>query len=130
MGRERVEPVSLSALRGAAEGVESRPGSSPPSCAALVLAGPASCGSSGPGPLPGGRSPDLRWLPGGLWTGITQMASARLLRWRFIDYCYRRFHGHPEAVEEMSRETAKDRDAELRTTTGTDCRDGSRDGLI
>ena len=35
------------------------------------------------------------WLPGGLWTGITQIASG-VIAVALIVYSYRRFHGNPE----------------------------------
>ena len=43
------------------------------------------------------------WLPGGLWTGVTQVVSAGIAL-ALIVYSYRRFHGRPEAVEALSRE--------------------------
>ena len=43
---------------------------------------------------------DFWWLPGGLGTGITQIVSA-FIAVALIVYSYRRFHGNPEAVEEL-----------------------------
>lgn len=103
----RVEPVRLRALRGAAEGVETRLRILLSVCAALIL---AACGvlwilrPAAPDWWP---LADAWWLPGGLWTGITQIASAAIAL-ALIYYSYRRFHGHPEAVEELSREIAQE----------------------
>lgn len=97
----RVEPVRLRALRGAAEGVETWPRIVASVLAALVL---AACGVlwilSPPAPS-WWQFPEAFWLPGGLWTGITQIASAAIAL-ALIAYSYKRFHGHPEAVEELT----------------------------
>ena len=42
------------------------------------------------------------WLPGGMWTGITQIVSAAIAV-ALIVYSYRRFHNKPEAVEGARR---------------------------
>lgn len=97
----RVEPVRLRALRGAAEGVETWPRIVASVLGALIL---AACGVlwilSPPAPS-WWQFPDAFWLPGGLWTGITQIASA-VIALALIAYSYKRFHGHPEAVEELT----------------------------
>jgi hypothetical protein len=102
----RVEPIRLRALRGAAEGVETTLRILLSVCGALIL---AACGvlwilrPPAPDWWP---FAEAWWLPGGLWTGITQIASGAIAI-ALIVYSYRRFHGHPEAVEELSREIAK-----------------------
>lgn len=102
----RVEPVRLRALRGAAEGVETWFRIFLSVCGALIL---AACGLLWILKPP---APDwwpfaeAWWLPGGLWTGITQIASGAIAI-ALIVYSYRRFHGHPDAVEELSREIEK-----------------------
>ncbi len=99
----RVEPVRLRALRGAAEGVETWPRIIASCLGALVL---VACGvlwilkPPAPGWWPIG---DGWWLPGGMWTGVTQVASA-FIALALIVYSYRRFHGNPEAVEELDRD--------------------------
>jgi hypothetical protein len=99
----RVEPVRIRALRGAAEGVETWPRIVASVLGALVL---AACGvlwiTYPPAPdwWPLAES---WWLPGGLWTGITQIASA-FIALGLIVYSYRRFHNKPEAVAELRRE--------------------------
>jgi hypothetical protein len=102
----RVEPVRLRALRGAAEGVETWPRILLSVFGALVL---AACGVLWILKPP---APDwwplaeAWWLPGGLWTGITQIASGAIAI-ALIVYSYRRFHGRPDAVAELSREIEK-----------------------
>ena len=61
------------------------------------LALPALVISDYPGP------DDSWWLPGGMWTGITQVISG-LLALALIVYSYRRFFGDPDAVAELESE--------------------------
>ena len=99
----RVEPVRLRAMLGAAEGVETWPRIIASCLGAVAL---AACGvlwimkPASPGWWP---LSDTWWLPGGMWTGITQVGSA-LIAAALIVYSYRRFHGKPEALEELTRE--------------------------
>ena len=99
----RVEPVRLRALRGAAEGVETWPRIIASCLGAVIL---AACGVywiiKPPAPDWWPRS-DSWWLPGGIWTGVTQIGSA-LIAVALIVYSYRRFHGKPEAVDALTRE--------------------------
>lgn len=99
----RVDPVRLRALRGAAEGVETWPRIIASCLGALVL---AACGvlwiAYPPAPDWWPLS-ESWWLPGGIWTGITQIGSA-VIAIALIVYSYRRFHGKPEALEELTRE--------------------------
>lgn len=98
-----VEPVRLRALKGAAQGVETWP--------RIVLSALFSLGLIGCGVLwiaqPDAPSwwpvDDGWWLPGGLWTGITQIGSG-LLALALIGYSYQRFHGKPDAVAELEHE--------------------------
>jgi hypothetical protein len=99
----RVEPVRLRALKGAADGVETWPRIIASCLGALVL---AACGvlwimkPSAPYWWP---LSDTWWLPGGIWTGVTQVGSA-FIALALIVYSYRRFHGDPDAVDELGRE--------------------------
>lgn len=95
-----VEPVRLRALRGAAESVETWPRI----IASCVFAvGLGACGvlwivkPDVPSWWP---VDDGWWLPGGVWTGVTQIVSA-FLALALIAYSYRRFHGKPDAVAEL-----------------------------
>lgn len=101
----RVEPVRLRALRGAAEGVENWLRISLSVLGAIVL---GACGVlwivKPPAP-DWWRFSETLWLPGGLWTGITQVASA-FIALALIAYSYRRFHDNPDAVAELTRDHA------------------------
>lgn len=102
----RVDPVRLRALRGAADSVATWPRIAV-SCLGAVLL--AACGVLWivKPPVPSWWWFDeLFWLPGGHWTGITQVASAALAL-ALIVYSYRRFHGKPEAVAALSREISE-----------------------
>lgn len=99
----RVEPVRLRALRGAAEGVETWPRLVASCLGALLL---AACGvlwiikPASPRWWP---LDDSWWLPGGIWTGVTQVGSA-VIALALILYSFRRFHGNPDAVEQLRQE--------------------------
>jgi uncharacterized protein (TIGR02611 family) len=97
---KRVEPVRLKALLGAAQGVESWFKVTLSVLAALAV---GACGVFwilGPEQPSWWPLPDLFWLPGGIWTGITQVASA-LFALGFVVYSYRRFHGNDEEIQEL-----------------------------
>lgn len=96
----RTEPVKRKALQAAAEGVETWPRIVASLLGVVVLLGCGVLWSIKP-PAPGWWPlSDFWWLPGGLGTGITQIASAAIAV-ALIVYSYRRFHGKPEAVEEL-----------------------------
>lgn len=106
----RVEPVRLRAMRGAAESVETWPRITASVLAALVLAACGVLWILNP-PMPGWWpfSQAWTWLPGGLWTGVTQIGSA-IFALGLIVWSYRRFHDAPGAREalEGSIHTADD----------------------
>jgi hypothetical protein len=96
----RVEPIRLRAMRGAAESVETWPRIVLSSLIALVLVGCGVLWIVSP-PAPDWWS--LReswWLPGGIWTGATQIGSG-IFALGMIVYSYRRFYGDPEARAEL-----------------------------
>ncbi|MBL0747573.1 PGPGW domain-containing protein [Nocardioides baculatus] len=97
---KRVEPVKMKALLGAAQGVESWPKIILSVVAALLLAGAGVFWIVGPEQPSWWPLPDLLWLPGGIWTGITQIASA-IFALGFIVYSYRRYHGNDEEIQEL-----------------------------
>ncbi len=96
----RTEPVKRKALQAAAEGVETWPRIFVSVLAALVLAACGVLWSLKPPAPDWWPLSDFWWLPGGLGTGITQIVSA-FIAVALIVYSYRRFHGNPEAVEEL-----------------------------
>jgi hypothetical protein len=104
----RVEPVRIRALLGAAEGVETWPRIVASCLGAVVL---AACGVlwiiKPPAPEWWPVS-ETWWLPGGIWTGVTQVASA-FIAIALIVYSYRRFHGHPEKAAELRRQIKGER---------------------
>lgn len=92
-----VEPVRLRALRGAAESVETWPRIA---ASTLFSLGLAACGVVWivqPDVADWWPLDDDWWLPGGTWTGVTQILSG-VLALALIVYSYRRFYGKPEAV--------------------------------
>lgn len=107
-----VEPVRLRALRGAAESVETWP--------RIVLSTLFALGLAGCGVL-WIVKPDVPswwplsegwWLPGGVWTGVTQVVSGALAL-LLIVYSYRRFFDNPEAVAALEGEI-EEADEEVR----------------
>jgi hypothetical protein len=109
----RVEPVRVRALRGAAEGVETWPRIVASLLGALVLAACGVLWIYHP-PMPAWWPfAESWWLPGDLWTGITQVASA-FIAVALIVYSYRRFHGKPEAVAALRTEGDSDSSAAMR----------------
>ena len=102
----RLAPVKYRALKGAAESVETWPRivMSVAGVALLVAAGVLWIASP---PVPEWWPlAESWWLPGGLATAITQIASA-LIALALIVYSYRRFHGNPEAIAELKAEIAE-----------------------
>ena len=97
---KRVEPVKMKALLGAAQGVESWPKILLSVLAALVLAACGVLWIIGPEQPSWWPLPELFWLPGGIWTGITQVASA-IFALGFIVYSYRRYHGNDEEIQAL-----------------------------
>jgi len=92
-----VEPVRLRALRGAAESVETWPRIAASTLFSVGLAGCGVLWIVQPDVPSWWPIADGWWLPGGLWTGITQIVSG-ILALALIVYSYRRFFGKPEAV--------------------------------
>ena len=99
----RVEPVRLRALKAAAQGVETWPRIVVSVGAAMALLACGVLWIAQPAAPSWWSISDTWWLPGGLWTGITQVVSA-FIAVALIVYSYRRFHGKPEAVDELEGE--------------------------
>ena len=100
---KRVAPIERRALKGAAESVETWPRIVLSSLFALALVACGVLWIAQPGEPSWWPVDDRWWLPGGLWTGVTQIGSG-LLALVLIAYSYRRFHGKPEAVAELEGE--------------------------
>jgi uncharacterized protein (TIGR02611 family) len=98
-----VEPVRLRALKGAAQSVETWPRIIASTVLAVLLIGCGVLWIIKPDAPSWWPVSDSWWLPGGLWTGITQIVSG-LLALALIVYSYRRFYGRPEAVEALEGE--------------------------
>jgi Putative transmembrane protein (PGPGW) len=95
----RLEPIKKKALRGAAEGVETWLRVAMSTTFALVLIACGVVWMLGP-PMPGWWPlPAWSWLPGGVPTGVTQVASG-LVALGLIVYSYRRFRIRKEPVPE------------------------------
>jgi hypothetical protein len=96
----RVEPVKVRAMMAAAEGVETWPRIVVSLLGVVVLTGCGVLWIQKP-PAPGWWPlSETWWLPGGMWTGVTQIVSAAIAL-ALIAYSYRRFHANPEAVQEV-----------------------------
>ena len=94
---------AIAVLPGAAEGVATWPRILASCLGAAVLAACGMLWIAEPPAPPWWPVSDSWWLPGGIWTGVTQVASAGIAL-ALIVYSYRRFHGKPEAVDALERE--------------------------
>ncbi len=110
----RLAPIKYRALKGAAEGVETWPRIVMSVTGVLVLALAGVLWSVSPEAPDWWPMVERWWLPGGLATGITQLASA-VVALVLIVYSYRRFHGDPDAVAALEEDIAEaDEDANWR----------------
>jgi hypothetical protein len=121
-----VEPVKLRALRGAAEGVETWPRIVVSLLGVMVLVVCGVVWILSPAAPSWWSLSEAWWLPGGLWTGVTQIASGAIAL-ALIVYSYRRFHGQPSEVDELSQEIEEaDRNRASHPDGGADSRSGGR----
>lgn len=99
----RVEPMRLRAMLGAAEGVETWPRIIASCLGAVALAAFGVLWIMKPPTPDWWPLDDVWWLPGGVWTGVTQVSSA-FIAVGLIVYSYRRFHGDPDAADDLRRQ--------------------------
>lgn len=104
--RRWVEPVRLRALQGAADGVQTWPRILASCLGALCLGALGVLWIADPDVPRWWPLRDGWWLLGGSWTGVTLLGSC-LAAFALIVYSYRRFHGRPEAVAELSGEVER-----------------------
>ncbi len=107
-----VDPIQYRALKGAAESVETWPRIIASTIFSVGLIGFGVLWVLGPDAPSWWPLDDRWWLPGGLWTGVTQIVSG-FLALALIVYSYRRFHGNPEAVDALQGEI-EEADEELK----------------
>jgi len=107
-----VDPVQYRALKGAAESVETWPRIVASTIFSLGLVACGVLWIVGPDAPSWWPLDDRWWLPGGIWTGVTQIASG-ILALTLIVYSYRRFHGKPDAVAALQGEI-EEADEELK----------------
>ncbi len=93
----RLAPIKYRALRSAAESVETFPRLIASVTGALLLFAAGAVWIWDPPVAGWWPFSDSLWLPGGVATAITQIASG-FIALALIVYSYRRFHGNPEAV--------------------------------
>ena len=99
----RLAPVKYRALKGAAESVETWPRIVVSCVGAVLLAVAGVVWIAGPAVPSWWPLSEAWWLPGGVATGVTQIASA-FIAIGLVVYSYRRFFGKPDAVAELERE--------------------------
>lgn len=110
----RVEPVKKRAMLAAAEGVENWLRIVLSLIGVAILVGCGVLWIAKPPAPDWWPVAETWWLPGGLWTGLTQIVSGAIAV-ALIVYSYRRFHGDPEAVRELHREVDKDHENDEQT---------------
>lgn len=99
----RLDPIKVRALRGAAEGVETRLRIAMSGALALGLIACGVVWVIGPASPSWWPLSETWWLPGGIATGVTQVASG-LIALGLIIYSYRRFRLRGEPVPELDRD--------------------------
>jgi len=99
----RLAPIKYRALKGAAESVETWVRIVMSMAGVLLLIAAGVLWAMDPEVPEWWPVHERWWLPGGLATAITQIASA-VIAFALIIYSYRRFHGNPQAVAELEEE--------------------------
>lgn len=96
----RTDPIKFRALKAAAEGVETWPRIVMSLLGVIGLAACSVLWYLDPPPPSWWPLSEFWWLPGGLATAVTQVASA-VIALVLIGFSYRRYHGRPEKVGEL-----------------------------
>ncbi|WP_193612786.1 PGPGW domain-containing protein [Nocardioides lijunqiniae] len=96
----RLAPIKFRALKGAAESVETIPRLVVSVFGVLVLFAAGALWIWQPPAPEWWPLSDAWWLPGGVATAVTQIASG-FIALALIVYSYRRFHGDPDAVAKL-----------------------------
>ncbi len=99
----RLAPIKYRALKGAAESVETWPRIVMSMAGVLLLVAAGVLWAMDPEVPEWWPVHERWWLPGGLATAITQIASA-VMAFVLIIYSYRRFRGNPDALAELEEE--------------------------
>lgn len=99
----RVEPLRLRAMKAAAYGVAKRSRIIGSALGVLWMFAWGAVWILAPAEPSWWSLPSSLWLPGGLATGITLVASG-FLALGLLVWSYRRFHGRPERLEALERE--------------------------
>lgn len=96
----RLAPIKYRALKGAAESVETVPRIAASITGVLLLFAAGALWIADPAVPAWWPLSDGWWLPGGVATATTQIASG-IIAAALIVYSYRRFHGKPDAVQAL-----------------------------
>jgi len=107
----RVEPIKREALKGAAKSVETWPRIIVTSMMIVLIAAAGVLWFAGPETPAWWPLSERWWLPGGKATSISQFLSA-LIAIVLLVWSYRRFHGNPEAIAEVTESAGSDDDRE------------------
>lgn len=99
----RLAPIKYRALKGAAESVETVPRLVASSLGVLLLFAAGALWIWSPPAASWWPFSDSWWLPGGIATASTQIASG-VIAGGLLVYSFRRFHGKPDAVAELEQE--------------------------
>lgn len=102
----RLDPIKYRALKGAAESVETWPRIAMSVTGVLLLFAAGALWIWSPAVPEWWPLADRWWLPGGIATASTQIASG-VIAGVLIVYSYRRFHGDPDAVAELERDVER-----------------------
>ncbi len=109
----RTDPIKYRALKAAAEGVATWPRIVVSLCGVAVIVACGVVWIQRPAAPDWWPLSDFWWLPGGLATGLTQIVSA-VIALALIGYSFRRFHGDPDALNELDAQVKEADDAAKR----------------